>query len=165
MSGGVVIVGGGPAAHRLAHRLHALGHRDAVTVIGAEPRPAYNRALLGSVLDGTLSAERLALPALPAPVRALTGARAVRIDRARRTVHLKDGRELPYDILVLATGARPRIPDVPGLMTARGRLAEGARTLRTAADSHPLPPGRSSSSAGESSVSNPPWPCAPPARR
>ena len=52
-----------------------------------------------------------------------------------------DGRELPYDVLVLATGARPRIPDVPGLVTARGRLAEGARTLRTAADSRPLPPG------------------------
>ncbi|MFM9700297.1 FAD-dependent oxidoreductase [Streptomyces europaeiscabiei] len=138
---GVVIVGGGPAAHRLAHRLHALGHRDAVTVIGAEPRPAYNRALLGSVLDGTLSADRLTLPALPATVRTLTGVRAGSIDRARRTVHLEDGRELPYDVLVLATGARPRIPDVPGLVTARGRLAEGARTLRTAADSHPLPPG------------------------
>ncbi|WP_371572218.1 FAD-dependent oxidoreductase [Streptomyces sp. NBC_01314] len=142
MSGGdVVIVGGGPAAHRLAGRLHPLGHRGTVSVIGAEPRPAYNRALLGSVLDGTLSADRLTLPALPAAVRQLTGTRARSIDRARRTVHLDDGRTLPYDILVLATGARPRIPDLPGLVTARGQLAEGARTLRTATDCAPLPPG------------------------
>ncbi|MEU3144250.1 FAD-dependent oxidoreductase [Streptomyces sp. NPDC006999] len=138
---GVVIVGGGPAAHRLAARLTQYGHPREVTVVGAEPRPAYHRALLGSVLDGTLDADRLALPALPAAVRQLTGVRVTAVDRARRTVRTGDGRELPYDVLVLATGARPRVPPVRGLETGPGRLAEGVRAVRTAADCRPLSEG------------------------
>ncbi|MFK4149624.1 FAD-dependent oxidoreductase [Streptomyces sp. NPDC004065] len=137
----VVVVGGGPAAHRLAARLVRYGHRGTVTVAGAEEVPPYNRALLGSVLDGTLPAERLRLPALPAAVTLLTGTRVTGVDRARRTVRTEDGRELAWDVLVLATGARPRVPYVPGLVTARGRPAEGVRTVRTAADCRALPPG------------------------
>ncbi|MEV5989564.1 FAD-dependent oxidoreductase [Streptomyces sp. NPDC052051] len=137
----VVVVGGGPAAHRLAARLIQYGHRGTVTVIGAEDDPPYNRALLGSVLDGTLSPGQLTLPALPSTVRLLTGTQVRTIDRARHTVRLDDGRELAYDVLVLATGARPRLPWVPGLVTARGQLADGVRTVRTTADCRPLPAG------------------------
>ncbi|CAM5653142.1 FAD-dependent oxidoreductase [Streptomyces pilosus] len=138
---GVVIVGGGPAAHRLAALLARYGHPGGVSVVGAEPRPPYNRALLGSVLDGTLDADRLTLPALPAAVRQLTGVRVTAVDRARRAIRLDDGRELPYGVLVLATGARPRTPRVPGLQTQPGRLAEGVRAVRTAADCRPLSEG------------------------
>ncbi|MDR1855983.1 MAG: FAD-dependent oxidoreductase [Desulfovibrio sp.] len=49
-----------------------------------------------------------------------TGTRAIAVHRAERTVTVRDlatGREedLPYDRLVLATGARPRVPDIQGL--------------------------------------------------
>ncbi|GAA4804384.1 FAD-dependent oxidoreductase [Streptomyces ziwulingensis] len=138
---GVVIVGGGPAAHRLAERLIRYGYGGEVTVIGAEPRLPYHRALLGSVLDGTLGADRLALPALPARVRVLTGVRVSGIDRAARSVRTGDGRALRYDTLVLATGARTRVPAVPGLTDRDGRLAEGVRAVRTAADCRPLSEG------------------------
>lgn len=138
---GVVIVGGGPAGHRLAARLVHHGHPGPVTVIGAEPGPAYNRALLGSVLDGTLEAGRTALPALPDRVRRLTGVEVRAVDRAARTVRTGDGRELPYGVLVLATGARPRLPRVRGLLRPCGRPADGVRTVRTLADCRPLPPG------------------------
>ncbi|MFE2461961.1 FAD-dependent oxidoreductase [Streptomyces sp. NPDC059402] len=138
---GVLIVGGGPAAHRLAERLVRLGHGGGITVAGAEPRAPYHRALLGSVLDGSLESGRLALPALPEPVRLLTGVRVTGVDRTLRTVRTADGRELPYDNLVLATGARPRVPAVPGLTDRHGRLAEGVRLLRTAADCRPLSEG------------------------
>ncbi|MFI2428382.1 FAD-dependent oxidoreductase [Streptomyces sp. NPDC018955] len=138
MTSDVVVVGGGPAAHRLAVRLEHHGHRGTVTVIGAEETPPYNRALLGSVLDGTLSTDRLRLPPLPPAVTLLTGVRVTDVDRARRTVRIGDGRELDYDVLVLATGALPRVPHVPGLLTARGRPAEGVRTVRTAADCGPV---------------------------
>jgi assimilatory nitrate reductase electron transfer subunit len=138
---GVVVAGGGPAAHRLAAQLVRYGYEGEVSVVGAEPRPAYNRALLGSVLDGTLGADRLSLPALPAAVRQLTGVRVTAVDRLRRRVRTSDGRELPYGVLVLATGAQPRVPPVPGLTTAPGRLAEGVRAVRTAADCRPLSEG------------------------
>ncbi|MFD9970354.1 FAD-dependent oxidoreductase [Streptomyces sp. NPDC059017] len=133
----IVVAGNGPAAHRLARQLRRRGHRGALTLVGAEPVPAYNRALLGSVLDGALRPRQLTLPALPDDVRVLTGTRITSVDRAHRVAHTDDGCRLPYDTLVLATGARPRIPEVPGVRTVSGALSEGVRTVRTAADCGP----------------------------
>ncbi|MFI9822063.1 FAD-dependent oxidoreductase, partial [Streptomyces sp. NPDC052013] len=124
----------GPAAHRLVERLRHHGHRGPVTVLGAEPRPAYNRVLLTSLLGGTLTAEDLKLPDPPDGVRVRTGVTATAVDRARRLVRTDTGETHPYDHLVLATGARPRIPPLPGLLTADGGLTEGATALRTLAD-------------------------------
>ena len=59
MSEPLVIVGNGMAAARLCEELaqRALG-RYAVAVIGEEPRLAYNRVLLSSVLAGEIARER-----------------------------------------------------------------------------------------------------------
>ncbi|WP_055549484.1 NAD(P)/FAD-dependent oxidoreductase [Streptomyces sp. NBRC 110028] len=130
----VVVVGNGIAAHRLVDRLHHHGHRGTVTVLGAEPVAAYNRVLLPSVLDGTLPARALALPGPPDGTVVRLGTRVTGIDRERRLAHASDGTSHPYDHLVLATGARPRIPAVPGLLTEAGRLADGVTPLRTVAD-------------------------------
>ncbi|MCX4628711.1 FAD-dependent oxidoreductase [Streptomyces sp. NBC_01443] len=140
-AGEVLVVGGGPAAQRFAERLHHHGHRGGITVLGAEPQAPYHRALLGSVLDGTLPAPALALPALPAGIRLHTGVTVTRIDRARRLVHSTDGTAGSvhrYDTLVLATGSRPAVPRIPGLP------AGGATALRTLADAErcaAAPPG------------------------
>ncbi|WP_329120433.1 FAD-dependent oxidoreductase [Streptomyces sp. NBC_01353] len=107
MSGRILVVGNGLAAHRLTARLAALGHDGPVTVLGDEPHPAYQRTLLGSVLAGGLPPGALTLPPPPAGVRVRTGLRALAIDRERRTVRCADGTRLDYDTLVLATGARP----------------------------------------------------------
>lgn len=112
-SGRVVVAGGGPAAHRLVERLRAHGHRGAITVLGSEPHRAYNRVLLGNVLDGSLTAKTVLLPELDAQVR--FGATVTGIDRAARTVSTADGSVVGYDTLVLATGSRPRLPELPGL--------------------------------------------------
>lgn len=127
----VLIVGNGPAAHRLVERLGRYGHDGAITVLGAERAPAYNRVLLGSVLAGTLTAQTITLPVLPAQVR--LGVVATGIDRARRLVRTDTGVVHRYDELVLATGSRPVLPDVPGLHHD-GRLAEGVSLLRTLDD-------------------------------
>ncbi|MEU0756649.1 FAD-dependent oxidoreductase [Streptomyces albogriseolus] len=137
----VLVVGHGPAAHRLVERLRAHGHRGPVTVLGAEPRPAYNRVLLTSVLDGTLTAGDLELPAPPDGVRVRSGVTATAVDRARRLVRTDSGETFRYDRLVLATGARPRIPRLTGVRTADGRLTEGVTTLRTADDAERLADG------------------------
>lgn len=137
----VLVVGHGPAAHRLVERLSRLGHPGPVTVLGAEPRPAYNRALLTSLLDGTLTDQDLHLPAPPDGVRVRPGVTATAVDRARRLVRTGTGETLHYDRLVLATGARPRIPRLPGVLTEDGRLTEGATTLRTPEDAERLTSG------------------------
>ena len=125
----IVIVGNGPAAHRLAERVLRHGHDGTITILGAETEPAYNRVLLSSVLDRSLPAEAIRLPELPGQVQVQLGAEATGINRARRVVHTSTGVTHRYDKLVLATGAKPRVPDVPGLADA-----DTVTTLRTLAD-------------------------------
>ncbi|MFF7855324.1 FAD-dependent oxidoreductase [Streptomyces sp. NPDC007904] len=137
----VLVVGHGPAAHRLVERLRHHGHRGPVTVLGAEPRPAYNRVLLTSLLGGTLTAGDLELPGPPDGVRVRSGVTATGIDRARRLVRTDTGETHSYDHLVLAAGARPRIPHLPGVLTAGGALTEGVTALRTLADCERLADG------------------------
>ena len=126
VAGRVVVVGNGPAAHRLVEKLRAHGHDGQITVLGAERHAAYNRVLLGSLLDGSLPPSAVSLPDLDAEV--LLGCSVTGIDRAARAVRTEDGREFGYDALVLATGARPLVPEIIGL--GRDRL----HSLRTLAD-------------------------------
>ncbi|WP_405148033.1 nitrite reductase large subunit NirB [Sphaerisporangium sp. NBC_01403] len=109
----IVVAGYGPAAHRLVETLAARGFTGTITVLGEEPRPAYDRVALTSYLSGT-SAEDLTYPAPGGPVVARLGDRVTSIDRARRTVTTGAGHDEPYDVLVLATGSAPFVPPVPG---------------------------------------------------
>ncbi|GAA2658103.1 FAD-dependent oxidoreductase [Streptomyces aculeolatus] len=130
-----VIVGGGMAGTRLARQLAAAG--DRVTLVGEEPHAAYNRVLLADVLAGRYAPDVIRLPDLPAApaVRALRGVRAVGVDRAARRVRCDDGRAVPYDVLVLATGAAPLLPPLRGLSRgAGGALPAGVHAFRTLAD-------------------------------
>jgi nitrite reductase (NADH) large subunit len=129
MSEPLVIIGNGLAAARLCEELskRALG-RYAVAVIGEEPRLAYNRVLLSSVLSGETASEDIALrPARWWRDRGVTlqyGCAASAIDPLARTVTLADSRTLGFAKLVLATGSRPvRLPlpgaDLEGVLTFR----------------------------------------------
>ena len=106
------MAGHGPAAHRLVEALRA---RDAagawtVTVIGEEPRAAYDRVALTTHLDGA----DLAYPAHGGGVAVRLGERVTGIDRAARTVATSAGDSVRYDALVLATGSAPFVPPVEG---------------------------------------------------
>ncbi|GBD47376.1 NAD(P)/FAD-dependent oxidoreductase [Methylopila sp. Yamaguchi] len=115
----LVVVGAGMASLRLLEELKAAcPGRYAVTVIGAEPEPAYNRVLLSSLLAGEANDEDLAFRDrawyAANGYRLLTGAPAQAIDPSTRRVTLKDGRAFAYDRLVLATGSEAiRLP-LPG---------------------------------------------------
>ncbi|WP_431044573.1 NAD(P)/FAD-dependent oxidoreductase [Streptomyces sp. P1-3] len=122
----VVVIGGGMAGARLAQQLAVASEAagagaaaaPAVTVIGEEPHAPYNRVLLAEVLAGRYAPEVVALPTPAA--HHLRGVRAVRIDRGPRTVHCDDGRLVPYDTLVLATGSNPVLPPLRGLFETGG---------------------------------------------
>ncbi|MFW6690332.1 NAD(P)/FAD-dependent oxidoreductase [Streptomyces sp. MAR4 CNX-425] len=138
----VVVVGGGMAGTRLARQLAPAGAR--VTLVGEEPHAAYNRVLLAEVLAGRYEPGVIRLPDLPAGpgVRTLRGVRAVRLDRAARLVQCDDGRAVPYDVLVLATGSGPVLPPLRGLFDGAddtggaggGALPTGAHAFRTMDD-------------------------------
>jgi nitrite reductase (NADH) large subunit len=120
MSEPLVIVGNGMAALRLVEELsvRALG-RYAIAVIGDEPRLAYNRVLLSSVLAREVAHEEIELkPAAWWRARGVTllyGQKVTRIDADIRRVRLGSGASLPYAKLVLATGSRAIRLNVPGM--------------------------------------------------
>ncbi|SCK40031.1 NAD(P)/FAD-dependent oxidoreductase [Streptomyces sp. WMMB 322] len=129
----VVVIGGGMAGARLVQQLGAAGAHADVTVVGEEPHAPYNRVLLADVLAGQYEPDVITLPAGPA--RRLPGVRAVRVDRACRRVVCDDGSVLPYEALVLATGANPVLPPLRGLFTPEGgELPDGVRAFRTMDD-------------------------------
>jgi nitrite reductase [NAD(P)H] large subunit len=141
MSEPLVIIGNGMAAARLCEELsqRALG-RYAIAVVGKEPRLAYNRVLLSSVLAGEVSAGDLTVK--PADwwrkhgVTLCYGTAATAVDAGARIVTLEDGTTLPFAKLVFATGSRAvRLPlpgaDLPGVLTFRD-LADTESLVRAA---------------------------------
>ncbi|MEY9883567.1 NAD(P)/FAD-dependent oxidoreductase [Bradyrhizobium sp. USDA 329] len=119
MSEPLVIVGNGMAAARLVDELAktALG-RYAVAVIGEEPRLAYNRVLLSSVLAGETGSHEIELrPAEWWRHRGVTvryGYRVTEIDVGRRELKIEGEESMEYSRLVLATGSTPLRLNVPG---------------------------------------------------
>ncbi|GAA2388628.1 FAD-dependent oxidoreductase [Streptomyces glaucosporus] len=140
-----MVIGGGMAAARLAGQLSAAGAAVDLTVVGEEPYAPYNRVLLAEVLAGRYGPEVTALP-LPPAARWLRGVRAVRLDRAGRQVLCDDGSSVPYDTLVLATGANPVLPPLrglsgggpPGAAPGGRELPRGVHPFRTLSDCRAL---------------------------
>lgn len=129
----VVIVGAGQAGAALAARLRALGHSGAITLIGEEPAPPYQRPPLSKAyLLGEMEEERLWLrgPDFWAEqgIALELGTRVSAIDTAARTVTAGD-KTLRYDHLALTTGSAPR-----RLAPAIGGDLPGVYTVRTQAD-------------------------------
>ena len=130
----IVVVGYGMAGHHLVARL-VQAHGDfTVTVLGAEAGAPYNRVLLPEVLAGRIGAQRIDLAEPDDPrVTVRASVRATTIDRQQQVVHGDDGSVLPYDELVLATGANSVLPPLGGVRDERG-LRAGVHTLRSLAD-------------------------------
>src|ERR1700676_4659391 len=95
----------------------ALG-RYAIAVIGADPRLAYNRVLLSSVLAGETASHDIELrPADWWRDRGVTlkyGCVATGIDVGRRELKIANEESIAFSRLVLATGSAPLRPNVPG---------------------------------------------------
>ncbi|MBR1283359.1 NAD(P)/FAD-dependent oxidoreductase [Bradyrhizobium sp. AUGA SZCCT0177] len=133
MSEPLVIVGNGMAAARLVDELAkvALG-RYAIAVIGDEPRLAYNRVLLSSVLAGETASHDIELrPASWWRDRGVTlkyGCRATEVDVGRREVKIANEESIPFSKLILTTGSSPLRLNVPGADLA------GVHTFRDSRD-------------------------------
>lgn len=135
---GMVIIGAGECGTRAALALREAGYGGPVTLIGAEPHAPYERPPLSkdALTADTLRAkaigglERLA----EAGINFQPSRTVLEIDRTARCVHF-DGATIPYERLLLATGARPRLlplpeSDKPNAVTLR-TLDDAAR-IRTA---------------------------------
>lgn len=129
----VVIIGGGQAGFSAVARLRGSGYRGRLTLICGEPDHPYQRPPLSKAyLLGRM--ERSQLKFRPPDyyreqqVDVRLGAWCERIDCQHRTV-IVDGEEIPYDALLLATGAQPR-----ALPSESGGTLSGVHTVRDLAD-------------------------------
>ena len=129
----LVVVGHGMVGHRFVQAAIERGLTEThdVVVLGEEPRPAYDRVALTSWFAAENADELSLLPggAYDDPRVSLRTRTCVQLlDPVARTVTLDTGEVLAYDQLVLATGAAPFVPPVPG------RELDGCFTYRTIED-------------------------------
>jgi nitrite reductase (NADH) large subunit len=129
----LVIVGNGMAAARLVDELAkvSLG-RYAIAVIGDEPRLAYNRVLLSSVLAGETASHDIELRSAEwwrdRGVTLKYGCAVTEIDVGRRELKIANEESVAFSRLVLATGSTPLRLNVPGVELA------GVNTFRDSRD-------------------------------
>ena len=132
----IVIAGAGQAGYQTAASLRQGGFEGSITLVGDEPGLPYQRPPLSKAyLQGSLPATALRFrqPDYYDTQRITRlNDRVTAIDRAGRNVSLASGGSLAYDHLVLALGARNRVPAVPGIELA------GVLGLRTLADADAL---------------------------
>jgi nitrite reductase (NADH) large subunit len=127
-----VVVGAGIAGVSAAEALRGASPGAEITLIAREAPPPYYRLNLTRYLAGEITVE--ALP-IHAPqwygenrVELLSEARAESLDLPLRRVVLEGGRTVAFDRLILATGAHPFVPPIPGVER------DGVVTLRTTED-------------------------------
>lgn len=128
----VAVVGASAGGLATAEALRRGGHQGEITLVGDEPHPPYDRPPLSKqYLAGEYADDRLHLRP-QADIDALhlrlrLGVPATGLDLERREVTLADGRPVPFDTLVVATGVRPR--RLPG-----DESVAGVHVLRTVDD-------------------------------
>jgi NADPH-dependent 2,4-dienoyl-CoA reductase/sulfur reductase-like enzyme len=125
----VAVVGGSLAGLSAARALRKQGYDAGLVLISDETRPPYDRPPLSkSFLAGEVTEAEIGLlnagETLDADWR--TGVAATGLHPSRGTVALSDGAELAVDAVVIATGARPRLP--------WPQLPDGVQALRTLDD-------------------------------
>ena len=109
----VVIVGAGHAGGCAAAALRSAGFTGSITLVGNESHPPYERPPLSKeLLAGAIPVEKTYLrPAdwyATSNIALRLGTTAVAIDRKASRLELADNGSIPYDALLLTTGARAR---------------------------------------------------------
>jgi nitrite reductase (NADH) large subunit len=115
-----LIVGSGPAGISAAEEIRKGDPESPVTMITADVHPATSPVMLTYWVSGRYSPERLlfremATWAQEHRVELRCGERATALDVQRQAVTLSGGESLHYDRLLVATGATPVIPPIPGI--------------------------------------------------
>ncbi|MEJ6391057.1 NAD(P)/FAD-dependent oxidoreductase [Gymnodinialimonas ulvae] len=135
----IIVIGAGQAGASCVAKLRAEGFDGALTLIGDEPAPPYQRPPLSKAyLLGDMALERLYLrPSdwyAENTIDLRMGQAVEAVDAAAKTVTVA-GAALPYDALVFATGSTPR-----RLPAEIGGSLKGVHVVRTLADVDAMEP-------------------------
>jgi NAD(P)H-nitrite reductase large subunit len=131
-----LILGAGPAGVTAAETLRKADPAASITLLGGEGEAPYARMALPYLLAGRIGEEGLRIRSDPDHYRSLgielVQGRARSVEPSAGRVALEDGRVLPYDRLLVATGSRPTLQDIPGI------TLPGVRTCWTLEDARAL---------------------------
>lgn len=115
----LVLVGNGMAGVRCIEEI--LQHNpDAfeITIFGSEPHVNYNRILLSTVLQGSTSVADIVINDRnwyeQNNIQLFSGETVVTVDTEKKVIQTDQNRQVPYDILILATGSVPFMLPLPG---------------------------------------------------
>jgi len=107
-----VIVGGGIAGTTAAEELRKIDASAEIVLVCEEFEPLYSRVLLTHYVKGIVPREKLFLKKeswyQEQKIEWLPGTRCESIDTTNGFITISDGREIPYDRLLIATGGEPR---------------------------------------------------------
>ena len=117
-----VILGAGPAGVIAAETIRKHAPNDTITLVGDEPEAPYSRMaipylLIGNIQEPGTHLRHGADHFSRQRIDVLRGVRATAVNTGTQTVSLSDGRVLPYDRLLLATGSSPASPPIPGMQS------------------------------------------------
>ena len=134
---GVIIVGSGQGGFQVAASLRDEDYAGPIALIGDEPGLPYQRPPLSKAfLLGKVRPEQIELrPAayyIEKNIEVISSQQVTKIDREARRITLASGALKSYEQLVLATGARARIPKISGINFT------GVARLRTLSDAQVL---------------------------
>jgi len=128
----VVVVGGGAAGFAAAEMLRREGYDGALSVLSADADPPYDRPNCSKdYLAGKAPSERMPLRDAAfydqSRIDLRTGVAVGALDLQSRDVVLKDGERVAFDALILATGAEPVRPPIPGFDQAKVHVLRSLR--------------------------------------
>ncbi len=114
----IVIIGNSAAGFSCAEYLKENSREEEIIVISQEGFPAYRKDLLVSYISGQIPEKEIYLCSQDfyknKGITFFAGIEAVRIDVKKQAVTLKDKTKIAYDFLVIASGQKIEIPDIPG---------------------------------------------------
>ncbi len=114
-----VIIGNGPTGVIAAETLRKADPAGSIILIGDEPEPPYSRMALPYMLIGKVNEDGIYLRKEAGHYErlgiVLLRGRVSKVDTNARQAVLDDGRIQGYDRLLIATGAHPVSPPIPGM--------------------------------------------------
>jgi NAD(P)H-nitrite reductase large subunit len=114
-----VIIGNGPAGVIAAETIRKNAPDDKIVLIGDEAHPPYSRMAIPHLLAGEINEAGTLLRKEPDYFNRLRiqlwHGRVAHVSARTRTVKMEDGSVLGFDRLLIASGARPRVPTIPGI--------------------------------------------------
>ena len=121
-----VIIGNSAAGIGAVEGIRSIDNQGEITIITDESRHTYSRPLISYLLLGKATEESMRYRGdnfyKDNNCTLLANAVVEKIDAVAKSVVLKDGKKIPYDKLLVATGSSPFVPPFEGLDTVKEKF-------------------------------------------